>query len=224
MENKDVNDSRWLSDRLSGLQPGPDWTPDVAQALRHFRQGVVRQRARQRRKIVIAGGFAAFVLVFLAFPITRTLAERYASVCVSLLGGLSDSGNRPVYSNIDYRKPSPEVTLADSAGRAVALSGLRGKVVLLTFSAPQCATCETEISWFKEFQQRYGVQRLVFLSHEVIQDTDDVVRLFGGLDAMPTTLLIDKSGRIAVTHGGSCSKSEFDTAIRALLNEPYNKE
>ena len=59
----------------------------------------------------------------------------------------------------------------------------------------------------------------VFVDHQVVPGTDDIPQLFGGLDVIPTTVLIDRSGRIAVTHVGFCSKSEFDAAIKALLNE-----
>jgi hypothetical protein len=76
------------------------------------------------------------------------------------------------------------------------------------------------MSWFREFEQEYGKRRLVFLNHQAPQSGDAIVDSFGGLNAIPTALLIDKSGRIAVTHGGFCSRGEFETAIRALLNEP----
>jgi len=33
------------------------------------------------------------------------------------------------------------------------------------------------------------------------------------------TLIIDKSGRIAVTHVGLCPKSEYEAAINAMLAE-----
>jgi thiol-disulfide isomerase/thioredoxin len=151
---------------------------------------------------------------------TRSLAERYATACVSLLGHLSNSGPNPVYTNVDGRKQAPPFTLADSPGGPIALADLRGKVVLLAFWTPNCAACDTEMSWFKEFEQEYGKQRLVFLDHHAAQSGDALADAFGGLNAIPTAFLIDKSGRIAVTHGGFCSRGEFETGIRALINEP----
>jgi thiol-disulfide isomerase/thioredoxin len=151
---------------------------------------------------------------------TRSLAERYANACVSLLGHLSNSGTNPAYTNVDYRKPAPAFTLPGSDGRPVTLAGLRGKVVILAFWTPNCEACDTEMSWFKEFEQEYGKQQLVFLNHQAAQNGDTVVDSFGGVNAIPTVVLIDKSGRIAVTHGGFCSRGEFETAIRALANEP----
>lgn len=219
MENRDEDTSRWLSDRLSTLRPNANWQPDTTQGLAQFREGRRLRRLSVRRRLSIAVGFTAVVLVVLAFPMTRSLAERYATACVSLFGHLSSYGTNPVYTNVDQRKPAPAFTLADSAGRSVTLPDLRGKVVLLAFWIPNCEACETEMSWFREFEQEYG-NRLVFLNHQVAQSGDAVADSFGGLSAIPTALLIDKSGRIAVTHGGFCSRGEFKTAIRALVNEP----
>lgn len=220
MENRDENTSWSLGNRLSTLQPNANWQPDTTHGLAQFREGRRLRRLRVRRRLSIAVGFAAVVLVVLAFPMTRSLAERYATACVSLLGHLSNSGTNPAYTNVDQRKPAPAFTLADSAGRLVTLADLRGRVVLLAFWIPNCEACETEMSWFREFEQEYGNQRLVFLNHQAAQSGDAVADSFGGLSAIPTALLIDKSGHIAVTHGGFCSRGEFETAIRALVNEP----
>ena len=46
-----------------------------------------------------------------------------------------------------------------------------------------------------------------------------IARLYGGPAPMPTTLILDKSGRIAVTHAGLCTRNEYDDAIKGLLNE-----
>ena len=43
--------------------------------------------------------------------------------------------------------------------------------------------------------------------------------LFGGLKAVPTTLNIDRQGRVAATHVGLCKKSDYENDIKAVLNE-----
>jgi len=220
MENKDENTGRWLSDRLSTLQPNANWQPDPVRGLTQFLERRRLRRVRVRRKLAIGIAFTAVVLVLSAFPMARALAERYATACMSLLGHLSNSVTNPAYTNVDYRKPAPAFTLPDSDGRQVTLADLRGKVVVLAFWSPNCTACETEMSWFREFEQEYGNHRLVYLNHQAAQSGDAVVDSFGGLSAIPTAFLIDKSGRIAVTHGGFCSRGEFQTAIRALVNEP----
>jgi hypothetical protein len=48
---------------------------------------------------------------------------------------------------------------------------------------------------------------------------DDVARLFGGLDSLPLTIIIDRAGRIAAVHAGLCRRDEYESDIRAVLNE-----
>ena len=116
--------------------------------------------------------------------------------------------------------PAPEITATNGAGASIALSELRGKVVLLTFSEPNCITCDTEMQWFSEFQNAYREDNFVFLNRQVVSASDDVLKPFGCPQKIPTTILIDKSGRIAVTHAGLCTRREYETAIETLLNEP----
>src|SRR5262245_22488790 len=222
MENKDVNASQWLTDCLCRLQAN-EWQPNLTHGLLRFRAGRRKMQARERRMICLAIGTMAITLTLLLFPATRILAQRYVSACAKLLalGSFSDSAAYLAYKNADYRVPAPPVALTDVTGVPIKIRDLQGKVILLTFWTSNCATCDTEISWFREFQQTYASGGLIFLQHKVVRGRDDhVARLFGGLNAIPTTFLIDRSGRIAVTHGGFCTKGEFDTAIKALLNEP----
>jgi thioredoxin-related protein len=44
-----------------------------------------------------------------------------------------------------------------------------------------------------------------------------------GVDSMPVTLLIDRSGKIAESRSGMVDKSVFETDIRRLLRENIEK-
>jgi len=48
---------------------------------------------------------------------------------------------------------------------------------------------------------------------------DGVASLFGGLERIPLTLVIDRYGRIAAVHAGLCRKDEYESDIEAALNE-----
>jgi peroxiredoxin len=52
----------------------------------------------------------------------------------------------------------------------------------------------------------------------VMVGNDDLARLYGAA-SLPTTFIIDKSGRIAATHVGLCNKSEYEADVKAALNE-----
>jgi len=55
------------------------------------------------------------------------------------------------------------------------------------------------------------------LNYRVMIGNDDVARLYGGLDALPTTLLIDAQGMIVSIHAGLSGKNTYDDEIKALL-------
>jgi peroxiredoxin len=137
------------------------------------------------------------------------------------------------------RKPAPDFTLEDSRGEKVKLSSYRGKVVLLDFWATWCGPCKIEIPWFMEFEQELKPRGLVVLgvsmdddgwsvvrpyieqrkiNYRILLGNDQVAGLYGGVDAMPTTFLIDRSGRIAAMHQGLSSKDDFKNEILQLLD------
>ena len=136
------------------------------------------------------------------------------------------------------RKPAPNFTLTDEAGKAVKLSDFKGKVVLLNFWATWCGPCKVEIPWFIEFHNNYHDRDLVILgvsfdddgwksvkpyvtdkkiNYRIMIGNDDVAKLYGGLDSLPTTLMIDRAGNVAATHVGLISKSDYKSEIESLL-------
>jgi cytochrome c biogenesis protein CcmG/thiol:disulfide interchange protein DsbE len=136
------------------------------------------------------------------------------------------------------RKVAPDFELLDSSGAQVRLSDFRGRVVLLSFWDTECADCSVEIPWFNEFSQRYNQRDFVVLgialdkdgwtsirpyiagkkiNHQVLAGTEEVEHLYGG--SIPLALIIDRSGRVAVTHVGLCTKHEYETAIESTIKE-----
>jgi peroxiredoxin len=138
------------------------------------------------------------------------------------------------------RKPAPEFTLRDANGSSVKLSDYRGKVVLLNFWATWCGPCTLEIPWFVEFQQEYksrgfevvgismdddgwaAIKPYVAehkMNYRVLLGDDSVSQLYGGVDALPTSFVIDRDGRIASVHVGLAGKNEYLNEIQSLLGE-----
>ena len=136
------------------------------------------------------------------------------------------------------RRMAPGFTLKDSTGKQVSLSDYKGKIVLLNFWATWCGPCKIEIPWFIEFEQRYKDKGFAVLgvsmdeegwdavkpyldankvNYRVVVGNDTVAQQFGGVDSLPTTFLIDQTGKIASTHIGLVSKGDYEHEISQLL-------
>jgi thiol-disulfide isomerase/thioredoxin len=136
------------------------------------------------------------------------------------------------------RKAAENFSLADPNGAPVKLSDYKGKVVLLNFWATWCGPCKVEIPWFIEFEKTYKDRGLVTLSvsmdddgwkavkpfmaqkainYPVMVGNDRVAELYGGIDSLPTTFLIDREGRIASRHLGPVSKRDYEAEILKLI-------
>ena len=56
------------------------------------------------------------------------------------------------------------------------------------------------------------------MNYPVVVGNDSVAELYGGIDSLPTTFLIDRDGRIAAEHIGLAAKSTYEGQILRLLN------
>ena len=138
------------------------------------------------------------------------------------------------------RHQAPDFTLKDADGKPVRLADYRGKVVLLDFWATWCGPCKIEIPWFMEMQRKNkdkGFEVLgvamddegwdsvkpfladMGVNYRVVIGNDSTAQAYGGVDALPTTFLIDRTGKIAAVHVGLASKRDFEDGIEQLLQQ-----
>ena len=131
---------------------------------------------------------------------------------------------------------APDFQLQDLDGRAVSLSGFRGKPVILNFWATWCGPCRDEMpfiqeifenkewsdkglvilavdigespSTVKEFLENYG------LSFQVLLDIEQSVAKNYNIRGIPTTFFIDKDGIIQdMKIGAFSSKAEIEQRL-----------
>ena len=139
------------------------------------------------------------------------------------------------------RQKAPNFTLKDADGNPVNLTDYRGKVVLVNFWATWCGPCEVEIPWFVEFEQKYRDQGFAVLglsmdddgwksvrpyiashkiNYRVMIASEVVSQQFGDIEALPTSFVLDRQGRIATNHVGLVDKRDYQNEILKLLEVP----
>ena len=57
------------------------------------------------------------------------------------------------------------------------------------------------------------------LNYRVLLGDDSVGQLYGGVESLPTSFIIDKEGKIASVHVGLAEKNEYIGEIQSLLGE-----
>jgi thiol-disulfide isomerase/thioredoxin len=133
---------------------------------------------------------------------------------------------------------APAWELKDVDGNTVRSSDFAGKVVVLDFWATWCPPCKAEIPGFVELQKQYGEKGVVFvgvaldeqgpavvkpfmkqfgMNYPIVMGDAKIVQDFGGIAAIPTTFIIDRTGNIIARHVGYVPKATFEKEITPLL-------
>ncbi|MFZ5504315.1 MAG: TlpA family protein disulfide reductase [Pseudomonadota bacterium] len=137
--------------------------------------------------------------------------------------------------------PAPDFTLRSLDGPNLRLQEQRGKVVLLNFWATWCGPCREEMPQLNKLFERFrpsgftllgvnvdedsrnaaGIAGQLGVKFPVLLDSDKRVAKLYDLSAMPSTVLIDRDGKVRYLHRGYKSgvESTYDQQIRALLKE-----
>ena len=167
---------------------------------------------------------------------TRVKNRRPIAGCSSSL-----STRRSRLKASDERKDAPNFSLKDEDGKTVQLSDYRGKVVLLNFWATWCGPCKIEIPWFVEFERTHKDEGFAVvgismdedgwpavkpfisdagINYRILMGNDSIAQLYGGVDSLPTTFIIDREGRIHAKYLGATDVSVIDKAVSDLLASP----
>ena len=137
--------------------------------------------------------------------------------------------------------PAPDFTLRTADGRNLRLQEQRGQVVMVNFWATWCGPCRQEMPHLNKLYEKYrssgfvllgvnvdddttqaaGVASKLGVTFPVLPDADKRVSRQYDLSAMPSTVLIDRDGRVRYLHRGYQNGFEntYDRQIRELLKE-----
>jgi len=133
----------------------------------------------------------------------------------------------------------PDFALKDLQGNEVSSAGLRGKVVLIDIWATWCQPCKKEMPGYQKLLDRYGSRgfAVVGLKSNIMMDTEDpirfakeigvqyplavasvdVVRKFGGIEGLPTTMVYDRQGILRKKVIGFDYLENFEAVLKPLL-------
>jgi len=93
-----------------------------------------------------------------------------------------------------------DFTLQLLSGGNAALSSYRGNVVILNFWATWCPPCRAEMPSMETLYQRYRNQGLEILAVD-IRETTNTVRQFISTNGFSFPVLLDLDGRVSVNYG-----------------------
>ncbi len=201
-------------------------------------------RAPALRKASGVGGFTGgrgwCELRHLTFDMKQSFFKWFVvlGLCFVLLFLLSSCGKEKEESTLSS---APNFTLQTLDGKEVTLSELKGKVILLDFWATWCGPCRESIPHLIQLYKNYQKDGLVVIGMNVEKGEMDTVRRFvKSLDipypitlspdevqrdyrvsGLPTTILIDKQGRIREKMVGFTSEiaKQMTAKVVTLLSE-----
>lgn len=143
-----------------------------------------------------------------------------------------------IVAPVSERKESGSFTLSDLEGNAWSLEAHRGKVVLVNYWATWCPPCHAETPALVRLASEYKARGFEVVGISVDEDRD-LIRPFVDeykisypillptnaaslslmIEALPTTVLYDRQGRMAKRFVGAALESTFRADIEALLSE-----
>jgi peroxiredoxin len=137
--------------------------------------------------------------------------------------------------------PAPPFTLASRGGRDVSLAQYRGQVVMINFWASWCGPCRQEMPLLEGIYKKYRGAGFTMLgvnvepdskaadewlkqtpvSFPILYDRDSKVSKLYDVAGMPSTVIIDRSGKLRMLHRGykPGDENEYLDSIRALIRE-----
>jgi cytochrome c biogenesis protein CcmG/thiol:disulfide interchange protein DsbE len=141
---------------------------------------------------------------------------------------------------VGERRPMPELAMAQLDGGTWRMTEHRGQVVLVNYWATWCGPCWEETPGLIRLSKELGPKGLAVVGVAIDEGGTEKVTSFVndlhvpypialpekmsqmeyGMEGVPTTILVDRQGRVAKTYVGAVRQADFRTDVESLLNEP----
>ncbi|HEV7984612.1 MAG TPA: TlpA disulfide reductase family protein [Steroidobacteraceae bacterium] len=137
--------------------------------------------------------------------------------------------------------PAPAFQLHSAASTDLSLSDLKGQVVLINFWASWCGPCRQEMPVLEQLYKKYksagftllgvnvepksadaeGFLKSTPVSFPILFDPDSKVSKLYEVSGMPSTVILDRNGKVRYIHHGykPGEESEYLDQIRTLVRE-----
>lgn len=133
--------------------------------------------------------------------------------------------------------PAPDFTLSSNQGKNLRLAEMRGEVVMINFWASWCGPCRQEMPILEELYNRYSragftilgvnvepdpadadkILKDIPVSFPILYDTESKVSQLYNVEAMPSTVIVDRNGNMRYLHRGY--KPGYEDAYREQIKE-----
>ena len=141
----------------------------------------------------------------------------------------------------ELNQPAPDFTLKSLAGKNLKLSEMAGNVVLINFWASWCGPCREEMPLLNALHNKYGALGFTVVGVNVEEDVNGAKSFLQNfpvdfpvlLDssnrvskqyqviAMPTTVVVDRDGKMRYLHKGykSGDEAKYRQIVKKLVRE-----
>jgi peroxiredoxin len=180
-----------------------------------------KMQTETRRERLVKYGFILFALALAVF------AWRHGT---SQAGGIVPMGSRRVM---------PQLVLSQLDGGVWRMADHRGQVVLINYWATWCGPCWEETPGLVRVARELGPKGVAVVGVSLDEGGREKVKQFvdefrlpypvafpepmsqieRGLEGVPTTILVDREGRVAKTYVGAVREGDFREDVAALLGE-----
>src|SRR5258708_15198227 len=169
---------------------------------------------------------------------TRLFSYATALAALSFFPAVKATANDDAVKAAASSPLAPSWKLRDVNGKELTSADFKVKVVVLDFWATWCRPCRAEIPGYVDLYKKYGKAGLVIvgvsldskgptvvkkfmdeykMNYPVVMGDQSIAEQFGGVEAIPTTFLIDREGRIRHQKVGALETSDYEKLIKSVL-------